>query len=88
MTLSSPGPLGEQAGISSSEEEESAKERDVEGLRRRKGLHTPPAALGAPQAQHRQEDTSSSGTKWLLGLAALLGLAILAFSGKLQPSQR
>ncbi|XP_060109351.1 pre-B-cell leukemia transcription factor-interacting protein 1 [Heteronotia binoei] len=78
------GPLEQHVSTSSSDEE-GATERDVEGLRRRKGRDAPPAQPGSSHDGHREalenEDGGLPGTKWLLGLLALLGLGFLAFSG-------
>ncbi|XP_053133548.1 pre-B-cell leukemia transcription factor-interacting protein 1 isoform X1 [Hemicordylus capensis] len=78
------GPLGERRNASSSEEE-SAKERDVEGLRRRKGRDSHLVPPGASQDRHGQplggEESAFPGTKWLIGLLAILGLGLLVFSG-------
>ncbi|KAL8184533.1 UNVERIFIED_CONTAM: hypothetical protein K2H54_019648 [Gekko kuhli] len=78
------GPLEQHVSTSSSEEE-GATERDVEGLRRRKGRDAPAAQPGSHHDRHREgpetEDGGLPGTKWLLGCLALLGLGFLAFSG-------
>nr|XP_056708320.1 pre-B-cell leukemia transcription factor-interacting protein 1 [Euleptes europaea] len=78
------GPLEQRASTSSSDEE-AAAERDVEGLRRRKGRDVSPAQPGGAHDRHREalenEDGGLPGTKWLLGMLALLGLGFLAFSG-------
>ncbi|XP_054856926.1 pre-B-cell leukemia transcription factor-interacting protein 1 isoform X2 [Eublepharis macularius] len=78
------GPLEGRASASSSEEE-AAAEHDVEGLRRRKGRDAPPAQPGISHNGHREalrnEEGGFPGTKWLLGLLAVLGLGFLAFSG-------
>ncbi|XP_048339075.1 pre-B-cell leukemia transcription factor-interacting protein 1-like, partial [Sphaerodactylus townsendi] len=77
----------EQRVSTSSSDEEAAAEQDVEGLRRRKGRDVSPAQPRAPHDGHREalerEDGGLPGTKWLLGLLALLGLGFLAFSGVL-----
>ncbi|XP_015274603.1 PREDICTED: pre-B-cell leukemia transcription factor-interacting protein 1 isoform X2 [Gekko japonicus] len=78
------GPLEQHVGTSSSEEE-GAAERDVEGLRRRKGRDVPPAQPGSHHDRRGEapetEDGGPPGTKWVLGCLALLGLGFLAFSG-------
>lgn len=78
------GPLEQHVSTSSSDEE-GAMERDVEGLRRRKGHDVPLAQPGGFHEGHREapknEDAGLPGTKWLLGVLALLGLGFLAFSG-------
>ncbi|XP_032991703.1 pre-B-cell leukemia transcription factor-interacting protein 1 isoform X2 [Lacerta agilis] len=79
------GPLGEEEGNTSSSGEEASKERDVEGLRRRKGRDAPPVLPGAGRDRgagaFEGDDGGLPRTKWLFGFLALLGLALLASLG-------
>ncbi|CAI5798331.1 Uncharacterized protein PODLI_1B007948 [Podarcis lilfordi] len=79
------GPLGEEEGNNSSSGEEASKERDVEGLRRRKGRDAPPILPGAGRDRGAEAFEGDDGglprTKWLFGFLALLGLALLASLG-------
>lgn len=78
------GPLGEPMNTSSGEEDGSG-DRDVEGLRRRKGRETHSAGPNSPRDRQGEpvggEDGILPGTTWLLGLLAIFGVGILAFSG-------
>ncbi|XP_034954707.2 pre-B-cell leukemia transcription factor-interacting protein 1 isoform X4 [Zootoca vivipara] len=79
------GPLGEEEGNNSSSGEEASKERDVEGLRRRKGRDAPPVLPGAGRDRGVEAFEGDEGglprTKWLFGFLALLGLALLVSLG-------
>ncbi|XP_061461868.1 pre-B-cell leukemia transcription factor-interacting protein 1 isoform X2 [Rhineura floridana] len=74
------GPLVEEANSSSSGEE-SAKERDIEGLRRRKGRDVHPVPLEASQDRGEEGVGGLPRTKWLFGFLALLGLGLAALLG-------
>ncbi|KAJ6656894.1 hypothetical protein lerEdw1_002895 [Lerista edwardsae] len=78
------GPLEEPANTSSAEED-AVEDRDVEGLRRRKGRDKHSAGPAATHHRHEEtvagEDSALPGAKWLLGLLAIFAVGILAFSG-------
>uniref|UniRef100_A0A6J0U484 Pre-B-cell leukemia transcription factor-interacting protein 1 n=1 Tax=Pogona vitticeps TaxID=103695 RepID=A0A6J0U484_9SAUR len=78
------GPEGEHTATSShGEDVASVEERDVEGLRRRKGRDVAPAGPGATR---NREDGTFGGedgerTKWIFGLLVLMGLGLLVAVG-------
>lgn len=78
------GPGGEEAATSSSGEDLGVGDRDVEGLRRRKGREVPPAGPGGSRTRKDGALGGDDGesTKWLFGLLALLGLGLLVVLGK------